>query len=351
MRTVQNLKKYISVLVLLVSSCITPYDAKIKDSVPRIVIEGLITDQPGPYRVRITRTGAFSNDITGATPGMAGATVYATDDLGGRIDFFESGAGNYFTSGSVRGVAGRSYQLQVRLSDGREYVSQPDLLRPVPPIDSVYSEYDPAARKFNVFVDLTDSPAPGEGYLWKWTHYELVSKCELSKVVQGRPTPCLDCCTRCWDITQCNACSNIAGDQYVNGNQIKRQPVMAAPYDSRGLYYLLIEQRSLSPGAFRFWNSLKAQSGGAGGPFDAAPAPVTGNISNVADKTEKVLGFFGASGVTLRQHWVIRSGVSDTPGIGMPPDCPIVFGPPPPCTSCQEIPGQRTQVTPPNWDN
>lgn len=346
------IRKYIPIIILFVSACVTPYNPNIQDSTPRIVVEGLITDQPGPYRVRITRSGAFSNDLTlGATPGVGGAVVYATDNLGNRINFTELGAGNYFTGSGVRGVVGRSYTLRIRLADGREYISEPDLLRPVPPIDSVYSEYDPAARRFNVFVDLTDSPTPGEGYLWNWTNYDLIQVCQPMELGGGTPVLCRDCCTRCWTVNQCTNCANVAGDQFVNGNQIKRQLITSAPYDSRGRYYLLIEQRSLSPQAFRFWNSLRAQSNSTGGPFDAAPAPVLGNVTNVADADERVLGFFGASGVIYRPYWVDRSNVADFPGIGARPNCLSVMGPPPPCAPCEELAGRRTGRTPPNWDN
>ncbi len=355
MSVLRNFRKYISIAILFVSACVTPYDAKIKQSAPRIVVEGLITDQPGPHRVRITRSAAFTNDDKGSSEGINGAVVYVTDNAGNRIDFTESEKGSYFTASGVQGVVGRSYRLSIRLADGREYASEPDLLRSVPPIDSIYSEYDPAAKQFNVYVDITDSPISGEGYLWKWKHYEPIYICEFSKKIEipgygTYKTPCRDCCTRCWDVSQCNTCVNIAGDAYVNGNQIKRQFIASAPYDSRLKYYLMVEQRSLSPGAFRFWNSLKAQSGSSGGPFDAAPAPVAGNIGNVADKNEKVLGFFGASGVLFQQHWVNRSTTPEIPNIPIPPDCPFVTIPPP-CVPCVEAFGSRTQITPLNWED
>ena len=341
---------------LLFCSCITPYDAKVKESVPRIVVEGLITDQPGPHRVRITRTGAFTNNPDGFTEGVEKAMVYATDDAGDRIDFQGFGGGNYLTASGVRGVVGRSYTLNIRLADGRTYVSEPDLLRRVPPVDSIYSEYDPAVKKFNVYVDITDSPVPGEGYLWKWTNYESVSICEPSNPIPntGNPagqSPCLPCCTRCWNISRCIGCVNIAGDQYVNGNQIKRQPITTVPYNSLSRYYLMVEQRSLSPEAYRFWNAVKLQSGGTAGPFDAPPAPVRGNIANTGDAGEKVLGFFGASGVLFRQYWVIRSGIAENPVIPAPQFCPAETGPPPQCAPCTEQGGSRTTSAPPNWDD
>lgn len=342
-------------LWFLCTACVTPYEPRIRQSAPRLVIEGLITDQPGPHQVRITQSAAFANGSAGTTPGIGGATVYVTDNEQTHIDFIQVTAGTYRTAADVRGIVGHTYQLHVKLADGRTYASRPDLLRPVPRIDSLYSEYDAGAKKFNVYLDLTDSPTPGEGYFWQWKHYEPLQYCQASERIINpdgttTQTPCLNCCTQCWAITQCYTCLTIAGDQYVNGNQIRRQLLAVAPYDSRAPYYLLVEQRSLSPAAFRFWQSVKVQSSSTGGPFDAAPAPVVGNVSNVADSGEKVLGFFGASGVITQPYWVDRSNVPANPSLlspGCPPPPPF---PPPPCAPCIEEANYRTQFPPPGWE-
>ena len=284
---------------------------------------------------------------------MGGATVYATDGQGRRIDFFESGAGNYFTRPDVRGQVGRTYQLHIRTTDGTEYVSEPEPLKPVPSIDDIYWEYNPSAKNINVYLDLTDPPTPGDGYLWRWQHYEQLEFCKLSEEIpnsNGDRTSCKNCCTDCWDIIQCFTCVNIAGDQFVNGNQIRRQLITTVPFSSFSPYYLLIEQRSLGNNAYRFWSSVRAQSRATGGPFDVPPAPTLGNIRNVNNPNERVLGFFGASGVIYQPYWVDRGSIADLPAVPPPPDCPPVVGPPPPCFPCLEDFGRRTGTRPPGWN-
>lgn len=346
----------IMITALLVHSCITPYDPDIKDSKTRIVIEGLISNLPGPQKVRITNSASYSNDSEGTNIGIEGATVYVTDDLENRINYMDAGRGNYQTDDSFQGVIGRSYQLHVITSDKNEYISEPDLLKPVPQIDSIYWEYNREKKQINVYVDLTDAPVVGDGYLWKWQHYEQVEFCKLSELFVpsgvGDPVwlPCRTCCTKCWDIVQCRSCVNIAGDQYINGKKVRKQLITAVPYNNRSPYYMIIEQRSLTNNAYQFWNSVKVQTSSTGGPFDAAPAPVIGNIKNVANAKEKVLGFFGASAIILRPYWQDRDQIDDTPDFPQPPFCPAIVGPPPSCYECIEDPGYRTGNKPAEWD-
>ncbi len=347
------LKRYLPIVLLFAFSCITPYDPNIKSGEPRIVVEGLLSNLPGVQKVRITQSAAYANGSAGITPGIDNATVYVTDDLGRRIDYFLSGRGYYFTSSDVQGEVGRSYQLHITLADGTEYLSEPDLLKPVPPIDSLYWEYDPAKKLINVYVDITDPETTGDGYYWRWEHYGLLQYCKLSETIvingQSSETPCLTCCDFCWQIEQCYTCVNVANDQYVNGKKVKKQFITAVPYDGTTPYYLLIEQRSLSSNAYQFWNSIKVQSSNTGGPFDAAPAPIIGNIKNSSDSREKVLGFFGASSVIMKPYWIERNQINDSPVIPAQPICPAIVGPPPPCYPCMEEAGKRTGIAPPQW--
>ncbi len=349
-----KLRTYVPVLFILAFSCITPYDPGIQEGQRRIVIEGLISTIPGSQQVRITTSAAYTNGSAGANIGVENARVYVTDDLNRRIDFTQAGSGTYVAAPDVTGEVGRLYTLHVTTTDGQEYKSEPDLLKPVPPIDTVYWEYNRDKKSISVYVDLTDSPALGDGYLWQWKHYEQLQYCKLSESIPDGnttvQTPCLDCCTRCWDVVQCYTCVNIAGDQYINGKKVKKQLITEVPYNSRSPYYLLIEQRSLSNNAYQFWNSVKVQTSSTGGPFDAAPAPIVGNIKNVANDKDKVLGFFGASAVIHLPYWLERDQINDSPNIPQPPDCPAISGPPPPCYPCLEDPGRRTGVQPTGWN-
>lgn len=77
---------------------------------PVYVIEGNVTDQPGPYQVQITQTTGFYS--ANSFPGVAGATVRISDDMSHSEVLADNGGGNYATVG-LQGVQGHTYTLSV----------------------------------------------------------------------------------------------------------------------------------------------------------------------------------------------------------------------------------------------
>lgn len=77
---------------------------------PRIVIEGKVTEGPGPQTVRITMTTDFFEP--GDYPPVTGAAVTIADDTGAEAALVETGPGLYSTS-SLAGIPGRTYTLTV----------------------------------------------------------------------------------------------------------------------------------------------------------------------------------------------------------------------------------------------
>jgi hypothetical protein len=58
---------------------------------------------------------------------------------------------------------------------------------------------------------------------------------------------------------------------------------------------VLIQQHAISKHAFKYWNELQSQTTSGGGLYDTQPYSSTGNIYNVDDPAEKVLGYFYAT--------------------------------------------------------
>jgi len=56
--------------------------------------------------------------------------------------------------------------------------------------------------------------------------------------------------------------------------------------------------------SFRYWDELKKNSYTQSGLYDRLPSITTSNISSVADPEERVLGFFGVSGVAEKRYFV-----------------------------------------------
>ncbi|MGD0038252.1 MAG: DUF4249 domain-containing protein [Bacteroidota bacterium] len=87
---------------------------------PRVVIEGNIKDQLGPYSVFLSMTGSYF-DTTLVDPPISHAQVVITDNYGNRDTLKEVISGTYQSSKLI-GVPGRTYTLSVN-ADGKDYMA------------------------------------------------------------------------------------------------------------------------------------------------------------------------------------------------------------------------------------
>ncbi|MBK7408927.1 MAG: DUF4249 family protein [Saprospirales bacterium] len=71
-------------------------------------------------------------------------------------------------------------------------------------------------------------------------------------------------------------------------------------------YSLLIKQYSISKEANEFWENIKKQNSGLGALYAIQPFQIRGNIRNVLDEEEVVLGYFMAAGYTENRIFVNR---------------------------------------------
>ena len=100
--------------LFLLASCQKVIDLKVKDADKQYVVEGNITDQPGPYTVTISQTTAFNVSYT--FQGVGGATVTIRDDAGNSETLQEVEKGVYQTA-MLSGVEGRTYDLRISLGE------------------------------------------------------------------------------------------------------------------------------------------------------------------------------------------------------------------------------------------
>ena len=108
----------------------------LKSSAPKYVVEGNITDQSGPYFVKITRSVNFDQD--NVFPQVSGAKVVITDNNSGQTDTLqELTPGNYQTS-VLNGIPGHNYSLYINAA-GKVLTSNCTMPMPVT-LDSLYSE-------------------------------------------------------------------------------------------------------------------------------------------------------------------------------------------------------------------
>lgn len=122
-------------IFLLFSGCEKIVDLDYKSNQSKVIIEGNITNQPGPYFVKITKSVGLTE--TGAYPTIDNAVVSISDDAGNSETLTPQGNGIYHTN-SLKGVEGRTYTLTV-ISEGQTYTAQSTMLLQVP-FDSIKVE-------------------------------------------------------------------------------------------------------------------------------------------------------------------------------------------------------------------
>ena len=132
----------IAACLLMVLSCEEVIQIDLNSSNPKIVIEGTITDQPGPYTVIISETADYYNPE--AQPLISGATVTISDSEGNIDHLSESSLGVYVTD-TLEGIPGRTYTLLVE-SNGNSYGAESTMPVAIE-IDSLYATQE--ARRPN----------------------------------------------------------------------------------------------------------------------------------------------------------------------------------------------------------
>src|SRR5690554_1931882 len=114
-RTIKSLLGVICVVAL--ASCEEVIDLDLGNAEPRIVIEGTLTTDPGPYQVKITQSVDYGE--LNEFPAISGAAVTITDKEGRSEVLEEVGEGVYLIQ-DFQGEKGKSYNLEVQY-EGETY--------------------------------------------------------------------------------------------------------------------------------------------------------------------------------------------------------------------------------------
>jgi Domain of unknown function (DUF4249) len=119
MKTIRFFRPVLFFFVLF--SCTKVINVNLNNANSNIVIEGIVSDAPGPYQVLLTQTVNFSDP--NVFPPVSGATVKITDSTLGITDSLkEVVPGTYVTQKLLQGLTGHTYKLDV-LSNGQTYTA------------------------------------------------------------------------------------------------------------------------------------------------------------------------------------------------------------------------------------
>ena len=125
--------------VFLFTSCEDVITLDLDNAEPRLVIESFITDQPGPYTVKITKSADFYD--TNNFPLQSGAIVTISDNQGSPEDVLAEVSPGVYETTSIQGQRGVTYTLNVNLNS-KTYTASSTMPTLLTPLDSIVYEFE-----------------------------------------------------------------------------------------------------------------------------------------------------------------------------------------------------------------
>ena len=309
-----------SVFILLFTSCRDIYEPELDVQDRYMVVEGLITDEEGPHRVRLSKTNIFGE--TSHPEPVVDATVQITSSAHDTILLAEKEPGAYFTPDAFKGLPGETYRLHIEKTDGTMYRSEPQELRAPVETDTIFGEYgnhlffyesqvsgdliQDEVDGVNMFMDVTreDEQVP----LFRFSTVMLL---QYTVQVSQMP-PTYNFCWRKRSITDFldKDIGTATGSSVSNRNQFAFFPLNAPAMrylgfpisDNDTSFVSYIHPRilinsiyTLNEDAYAFHQARNQQLGDDGNFFDPIDPQLPGNVFNVQEGKDDVIGFFEAS--------------------------------------------------------
>lgn len=346
--------KYIALfLIVVTTACVDRINFDVGGATEYpVVVEGFITDQPGPYEVTVTRAFDVESKLSIKTF-LNVRKIELFDNIGNVEQFTKIADGKYRTQGLIQGIVGRAYNVKVELLDGRIYESTPDTLQPTGTVDKLDHELVFYTNKkgipeygFDIFFDSQAGENTEFQFMWKTAMtYQVATSPENHRVACGGgtcPDP-LDCsgyiwndqtnslqyvkpctCCHCW-ITINQEIPVVSDNELVKNGKFVHIKAGRLPITGLTMAYkthVEVQQFSLSQQAYAFWKAVKAQKEAITSLFQPLNGKIVGNFVQVSGEPGAMQGIFYASAVTKNSIYL---SIDDLPVKTIVPPIGVTF--------------------------
>jgi hypothetical protein len=299
---------YIPVIIICLSlviadGCLTPYNPEITKYNKALVVDGLLTNIPGTCKVDLSRTYPYDNRHGSSEKG---AQVKIVDDIGNEIRFTDNDDGHYLPEDKdFAGKIGKKYKISILTAEGEVCESGFEELKEPVDIENLYYEYHDKGngnQGLQVYIDTYDRLKASFYYAWD---YEETWEFWVPYASTSDYLPEIKICYN--DVSSRKLLIESTKDYtedkvmgfplYFIGNNTNRLSVK---------YSVLVRQYILSESTYRFFKNLKLINENSGTLFDPTPVSITGNVHNVHNAENPVLGNFQVSGASEKRIFILK---------------------------------------------
>lgn len=363
-----NKVKILGILVIFLSfnSCVEQIEFELdKPEKERLIVSGTLTDLNEPQIVYLSETTSdarepllvdevdriFTLDDM-PRPLQGASVVLVAEGSGNTWAYQERKPGEYVLNGFEPGDSGERYYLEIS-AKARLYRSEPQAIPEVIGSDKLSFSFErtrlednPDAAQVVIQSEVTLPEQVGDYYL-RWAvdeayYWDLTF---FPNPFNTPPPPCV-----VFGFPEPERITLINGDLLNRPGSKSTQVVAKRLVDQSFLsrHYFNVRQLSISKDAYEYWRRVGAIVTNTGSVFDTPPAPIQGNLYNVNDREEVVLGYFEVGKAKMTR---IYTTFSDVPYF-LEKVCEYIPGKPrteykPTCLSCNVFP--NSQMAFPEW--
>jgi hypothetical protein len=321
-------KRYILICLLLggiYSACKKPYNPKIADAPNNyLVVEGVINNGSDSTIIKLSRTVNISGNVN--TSGVDNCTVSVEAESGSAYTLNPQGNGVYALPTLSLDVA-KKYRLHIITGDSKDYASDYVEVKKNPPIDSI--GFKVKNNALQLYVNTHDAGNNTRYYRWSYGEtWRFHAKYQSSfmvdpviKFVVVRPPS--EASYYCFSSDESSTIV-IGSSAKLTQDVIFQQPVTTIAAESEKIemrYSILLKQYALTKEAYQFWENLKKNTEQLGSIFDAQPSQLTGNIHNLKDAAEPVIGYISVTNIQTRRIFIDNVEVPSEWRTKYPYDC------------------------------
>jgi hypothetical protein len=315
-----TIKNLILILFLIAVGCKDEFFLNVDTYESLMVVDGLITNEEGPHMVKISHT--LPVNYLEKIP-YENCIVRLIENTGNNEILTEIEPGKYITSNGIKGIVGNEYSISIITPEGKEYHSDFEELKEPVDIESVYAERDLTLNidytyglpGYRFYVNTKTAAIQQNYFLWSMTESFEYDADHLLDFVETKfgdfvyVNPRYDTLYTCWKTQKVNYIFTGTTSK-LSIPQITHQPLHFVGTDTKKLtkrYSVLVQQYTIGEKAYNYWQSIEGQISNENFFTSTQPYTIRGNIENINDEKEFVLGYFTIGSVSQKRIFIEKS--------------------------------------------
>jgi hypothetical protein len=302
---------YMVILLISVFGCKKPYaPPAITAPSSYLVVEGVINAGADSTFIKLSRTVNISAKNAKNPEKNAILTVESDQNTTYQLTEIKPG---YYASAALNLDAARKYRLRVKTANNKQYLSDFTVVQITPPIDSV--GFIVQNNGIQLYANTHDPNNSTRYYRWDYNEtWRFHAAYESTLITNGKAivdrTP--DQLTYYCFANDTSSTIVLGSSAKLKQDVIFQNPLTSVPSTSEKIeikYSIQVHQYALTSDAYTFWQNLKKTTEELGSIFDPEPTQINGNIHNVNDPTEPVVGYISVSTVQTKRIFISHDQV------------------------------------------